>query len=101
MLARRRAVANPGKSFVARRSPILPGGRLLGENWAPINGQTTFGDLRGSMRKGTRLAMFLAAVLPALALAEAGRAEGIREEALTIPAVLSESGGSQTVELEA
>jgi dienelactone hydrolase len=53
------------------------------------------------MRKGTRLAMFLAAVLPALALAEAGRAEGIREEALTIPAVLSESGGSQTVELEA
>jgi dienelactone hydrolase len=53
------------------------------------------------MRRATRLAIFLAAVLPTLAPASAGEGPGLREETLTIPAVLSESGASRTVELEA
>jgi hypothetical protein len=109
MLARRRALANPEEapfSLGSDRPPQAPVPDLRGAAVArtgsgAYQGREHRERAGGSMRKATRVAIFLAAALPALALGSTGRAEGIREEALTIPAVLSGGGASRTIELEA
>jgi dienelactone hydrolase len=55
----------------------------------------------GSMRRGWICVAAASALLALFAMAGAGHAEGLREETLTVPAVISVAGRATTVDLEA